>query len=101
MRIDATNRLSEDQQPDRPGSTSGPKNDEALQATLGGDTASLSTTTQKVEALKASLQNAPEIRNDRVKELQTALQQGSYQVTDQQIAGAIFSQLLGPTLLPK
>ncbi len=98
MRIDATNTLPGSQQPDRPGSsTSTSKPGQASQTVLGSDTASLSSAGEKVASLKAELQNTPEVRRDRVQALQKAVQQGSYQVTDQQIARAILSDPLGPS----
>jgi negative regulator of flagellin synthesis FlgM len=95
MRIDAANTLPGSQEPDRPGSTFVSKPREAGQTVLGSDTASLSSAGQRVESLKAELQNTPEVRRDRVQALQKAVQQGSYQVTNQQIANAILSDPLG------
>jgi len=96
MRIDATNTLPGSQQPDGPGSsTSRTKSAQAGQTVLGSDTASLSSAGERIASLKAQLQNTPEVRRDRVQALQKAVQEGSYQPTDQQIASAILSDPLG------
>ena len=96
MRIDATNPLPGSQEPDLPGSSSlTSKPGKAGETVLGSDTASLSSAGDKVASLKAELQHTPEVRRDRVQALQKAVQQGSYQVTDQQIANAILSDPLG------
>jgi flagellar biosynthesis anti-sigma factor FlgM len=98
MRIDATNTLTGSQEPERPGSsTSTSKPGQTGQAALGSDTASLSSAGERVASLKAELQNTPEVRRDRVLALQKAVRQGSYHVTDQQIASAILSDPLGPS----
>jgi len=97
MRIDAANPLPGSQEPDRPGSSAlTSKSGQAGQTVQGSDTASLSSAGERVASLKAELQNTPEVRRDRVQALQKAVQQGSYQVTDQQIANAILSDPLGP-----
>jgi len=98
MRIDTDNTLPGSQQPDGPGSSiSTSKPGQAGQTVLGSDTASLSSAGEKVASLKAEIQNTPEVRRDRVQALQKAVQEGSYQPTDQQIANAILSDALGPS----
>lgn len=98
MRIDATNPLPGSQEPDRPGSsTSTSKAGQASQTVLGSDTASFSSAGERIASLKAELQNTPEVRHDRVQALQKAVQQGSYQPTDRQIASAMLTDLLGPS----
>jgi flagellar biosynthesis anti-sigma factor FlgM len=47
-----------------------------------------------ISRLAAQLQNVPEIRQSRVDALRRAIQSGQYDVSDQQIAGALYDQLL-------
>jgi flagellar biosynthesis anti-sigma factor FlgM len=58
------------------------------------DQARLSVDAGKIEQLKAQVSSLPEVRQDRVAALSQAVQSGSYQVTDQQLASAIHSDLL-------
>lgn len=98
MRIDGNNPVFGTQQTDAPDSpASTPKSRRATQTALGSDTATLSSTGAKVASLQAELQNTPEVRHDRVEALQKAVQDGSYQPTDQQIASAILADPLGPS----
>lgn len=52
-----------------------------------------------VQALKAQLASAnlPSVRQERVQALRLAVQNGSYNVSNQQIAQAIHSDLFGPS----
>ncbi len=50
---------------------------------------------EKVQKLKTNLNNLPDVRQDRVAALKQAFQEGSYNVSSQQVAGAMFSDLLG------
>jgi negative regulator of flagellin synthesis FlgM len=58
------------------------------------DQTQLSVDSQRLEQLQASLSQLPEIRQDRVAALREAVANGSHQVSDQQLAGAIHSQLV-------
>jgi len=101
MRVEATNGLTEGQpaQPNqRAGATAAGSTGQASGPWSGQDTSTLSSTAQKVNGLKAELLAAPEVRHERVLELQKAVQTGSYSASDQQIAGAMFNELLAPTV---
>lgn len=52
-----------------------------------------------VQALKAQLANAnlPSVRQERVQALRLAVESGSYQVSNEQIAHAIHTDLFGPS----
>jgi flagellar biosynthesis anti-sigma factor FlgM len=50
---------------------------------------------QKLQDLKAALNQLPDTRQDRIHSLRQALQKGSYQVSDSQIANAMLSDPLG------
>ena len=57
------------------------------------------TTMVKVQQLEAELAGLPEVRQEKIQPLQQAVQEGRYQVSDEQLAQAIFADLLAPTLL--
>ena len=50
---------------------------------------------EKVQRLKSDLDGMPDLRQERVVSLRQALEAGSYKVPNQQIAQAMFSDLLG------
>ena len=60
-----------------------------------GDQVKLSADQQNADQLKTELNRLPEVRQDRVEQLRLAIQSGSYQVTDEQIAEAIISDTIG------
>ena len=59
------------------------------------DEAQLSAGRSRVEDLKAGLADLPAVRQDRVEALQKAVQDGSFQVTNQQLADAILGDFFG------
>jgi flagellar biosynthesis anti-sigma factor FlgM len=59
----------------------------------GGDTVELSGNLGEVQQLKTQLLQMPEVRASRVAALQQQVQQGTYQPSNEQIAGALFSEL--------
>jgi flagellar biosynthesis anti-sigma factor FlgM len=59
----------------------------------GDDTAKISQDTGRVQQLASQVNQLPEIRQDKVAALQRAIQQGSYQVTPGQTAGALLSAM--------
>jgi flagellar biosynthesis anti-sigma factor FlgM len=96
MRIDAALPLSENQQPSkvtRSGSTGQQSNSAAVGSSQ--DQAQLSANGAVVQQLKANLSQVSEVRQDRVDALRQAVASGNYQVSDQQLADAIGSDLLG------
>jgi flagellar biosynthesis anti-sigma factor FlgM len=59
------------------------------------DNAQISAQAQSASRLSAALANVPEIRADRVQNLQTAIQQGTYNPGNQQIAQSLLSDMVG------
>lgn len=59
------------------------------------DQTQLSASNATVQQLKSTVSQLPEIRPDRVEALRQAVASGSYQVSDQQLANAMASDLLG------
>lgn len=95
MRINSIPQLPESQQPE---ATSVRKAGDPTQADAlnqGADVVTLSTGSAQIESLKAQLQALPDVRQERVQQLQKAVNGGTYQVSNQQIADAIFSELFG------
>lgn len=61
---------------------------------LGEDQAELSGTYAQVQALTAQALQFPEIRQEKVNALRQVVQEGSYQPSSSQIAGAMFAHML-------
>jgi flagellar biosynthesis anti-sigma factor FlgM len=61
---------------------------------LSPDEAQFSVDGEKVQQLKADLSGLPDLRQDRVVALKQAIEEGTYNVSDQQIAQAMSSELL-------
>jgi flagellar biosynthesis anti-sigma factor FlgM len=66
----------------------------ALGNTLGEDQAQLSGVHVQVQALVEQAQQLPEIRQDKVQALRQAVNDGSYQPSADDVAGALFSNLV-------
>jgi len=62
---------------------------------FGQDEADLSADLKKVQVLKTQLENMPEVRQEKVQELQKAISDGTYKVDSGKIADAMISDLLG------
>jgi flagellar biosynthesis anti-sigma factor FlgM len=95
MRVDAPIPLPESLQPqkiERSGSST--HQNRLASVKSNQDQAQLSVDSERVDQLKANLATVPEVRQERVEALRQALNNGSYHVTDQQIADAIHSDLL-------
>ena len=93
MRINLNIRIPEtqtDTRADKPGSTPARSEGSGLPA----DQAELSMDQGKVQRLAASVSVMPEVRTDKVQALQAAVQDGRYDVSAEQIADAMFNQLL-------
>ena len=95
MRVDAPQSLPENTQPQKV-ERSGSSTHQSLATSVASnqDKAQLSVDSARVEQLKAALARVPEVRQERVDALRQALDKGTYQVTDQQLADAIHSELL-------
>jgi negative regulator of flagellin synthesis FlgM len=63
--------------------------------TDGGDTVQLSGTVGEVQQLMTQLSQTPDVRSQRVAALRQQIQQGTYQPTNEQLAGAVASEAFG------
>lgn len=61
---------------------------------LANDTAQLSLDQARVQSLAAQVNNTPEIRQEKVAALGQVVRNGSYEVTPQQTAEAVVSEML-------
>jgi flagellar biosynthesis anti-sigma factor FlgM len=96
MKVDASFALPENVGPQRVGTTGpSPSQNQAEGVGLSSDQAQFSVDGEKVQQLKADLAGLPDLRQERVVALSQAIEQGSYSVSDQQIAQAMSSDLLG------
>jgi len=82
------NNRTQGQSSPAPGLTAGSS------ANLGEDQALLSGAHTQVQALAAQASQLPEAREDRVQTLRQAVESGEYNPSPENVAGAIFSQLL-------
>jgi flagellar biosynthesis anti-sigma factor FlgM len=96
MRVDAPLSLPENLQPQKV-EKSGSSTNQSRLASVGSnqDKAQLSVDSARIEQLKAALSSVPEVRQERVDALRQAMSNGTYQVTDQQLADAIASYNMG------
>ena len=96
MKIDAPLNFPQQIEPQRVGTSgSAPAQNQAGTAALNSDLAQFSVDGEKVQQLKADVGSVPDVRQDRVAALQQAIASGSYNVSGQQIAKAMSSDLLG------
>jgi len=95
MKIDMPLTFPQQVEPQRVG-TSGasPSQNQEGTAALSPDLAQFSVDGGKVQQLKSNLAAVPDVRQDRVAALQQAIASGSYNVSGQQIAQAMSSDLL-------
>ena len=90
MKIDPKLGLPEGQLPDRVGPSSSAANSRpAAPATQQGDEANLSSDAVRLSELSTSLSSVPEIRQERVTAVSQALQNGTYSVSNEQIADSM------------
>ena len=96
MKIDMPLAFPQQAEPQRVGTagSSQSQNQEGVSA-LSPDLAQFSVDGGKVQQLKGNLAAVPDVRQDRVAALQQAIASGNYNVSGQQIALAMFSDLLG------
>jgi negative regulator of flagellin synthesis FlgM len=96
MKIDASLAFPEQVGPQRVGTPgASPSQNQGERVGLSPDEVQFSVDGEKVQQLKASLEGLPDMRQDRVADLQQAIEEGSYNVSSQQIAQAMSSELLG------
>jgi flagellar biosynthesis anti-sigma factor FlgM len=96
MKIDLPLAFPENAGPQRVG-TAGPSPtpNQGERVGLSPDEVQLSVDGEKVQQLKADLGGLPDLRQERVVPLRQAIEEGSYNVSAQQIAQAMSSDLLG------
>ena len=96
MKIDAPLNFPQQVGPQRVGTSgSSPSQNAGEKVDLSPDQAQFSAGVEKVQQLKTDLDGVPDIRQDRVAALQQAIASGTYNVSSQQIAQAMSSDLLG------
>jgi flagellar biosynthesis anti-sigma factor FlgM len=96
MKIDSPLTFPQQVEPQRIGTAgSSPGQNQDGTSALSGDLAQFSVDGVKVQQLKGNLAAVPDVRQDRVAALQHAIASGSYNVSGQQIAQAMSSDLLG------
>jgi flagellar biosynthesis anti-sigma factor FlgM len=96
MKIDASLGFPEPLGPQRVGTTgTSPSQNQGERVGLSPDEVQFSVDGEKVQQLKADLDGLPDLRQERVVPLKKAIEEGSYKVSDQQIAQAMSSELLG------
>jgi len=96
MKIDAPLVFPQQVEPQRVGTTgTSPSQNQEGTVALSPDLAQFSVGGEKVQQLKADLTAVPDVRQDRVAALQKAIASGSYNVSGQQIAQAMSSDLYG------
>jgi len=96
MKIDMPLTFPQQVEPQRVGTGgSSPSQVQAGTEALSPDRAQFSVDGEKVQQLKGNLAAVPEVRQERVAALQKAIASGNYNVSGQQIAQAMSSDLLG------
>jgi negative regulator of flagellin synthesis FlgM len=96
MKIDAPLGFPQQVEPQRVGTTgSSPSQNQGERVGLSPDEVQFSVDGEKVQQLKTDLDGLPDLRQERVATLKQAIEEGSYEVSDQQIAQAMSSELLG------
>jgi negative regulator of flagellin synthesis FlgM len=81
--------------PQRVAALPSPAQNQGKKVCLFPDEVQFSIDREKVQRLKLDLDGMPDLRQERVAVLRQALEAGSYKVPNQQIAQAMFSDLLG------
>jgi flagellar biosynthesis anti-sigma factor FlgM len=96
MKIDASLGLPENVGPQRVEITGpSPSQNQGERVGLTPDEVQFSVDGDKVQQLKTDLAGLPDLRQERVVALRQAIEEGSYKVSDPQIAQAMSSDLLG------
>jgi flagellar biosynthesis anti-sigma factor FlgM len=96
MKIDGYTPLPESvlSKQDGPGDRSAMR-DPATGAPSIQDEARLSVDSERIGLLQSKIAQLPDVRQDRVAALQSALQQGRYQISNDQIAASMLNEFLG------
>jgi negative regulator of flagellin synthesis FlgM len=92
MRIDlfntAASQVAGQPNPKQVKSQSGPTSD----VSEGGDRTTLTSGSGSIDSLVSTAMNSPEIRQDKVESLQSAISSGQYKIDPEQIAGAMIDE---------
>ncbi|HLH08491.1 MAG TPA: flagellar biosynthesis anti-sigma factor FlgM [Terriglobales bacterium] len=94
MRIDLNLANTNSVDSSRPTKTNVSKSVDLSSVAARQDATQLSPEIQRVSALEAQLAQLPEVRSDRVAELQQAIRNGSYSVSADQIANSMLADSL-------
>ncbi len=95
MRIDSFLPLPESHKPAQGGVTNASSaNSRTGRSGLKHDEATLSVDRDAIQLLESKLSHLPDVRQERVEALQRAISEGRYNVSSEQIAGAVLSELL-------
>jgi len=94
MRIDLNHGPQELAENNGTGSTGGAAANVSSSGALGEDQTQLSGVHAQVEALAAQASQLPEVRQERVQALRSAVQSGQYRSNPEEIAGAMFTHML-------
>jgi len=102
MRFDGIGQVPDVQSPERtdPSGSSSHKGGESRTKAITDQT-QLSASQSRVQDLKAQLTGLADVRQERVAALQKAVADGSFHVTDQQVADAILGHFFGPVAAGK
>ena len=96
MKIDNSLAYPENVGPQKVGTTGpSPSQNQSDKVSLATDEANFSIDGDKVQQLTSNLTAVPDVRQERVAALTQAINQGSYNVSNQQIAEAMGSDSLG------
>jgi negative regulator of flagellin synthesis FlgM len=100
MRIDLHVRSSEATQANRSTGSNGAakgKSPAADKAAVQADETRLSSHQARVQELARAAKEVPEVRQERVESLKSAIQEGRYQPPPEQVANAMFSDAMART----
>lgn len=96
MRIDLNSKSPETRQAERPNSSSS-RADSRGRAAIREDQASLSLNQARMRTLESQVAQMPEVRSERVKALAQRIKDGTYDVSAQQTADALISEMMSRT----
>jgi len=94
MRIDLNLTNTSSIESSRSAKNGGGKPNEVAGSATAQDATQLSAGVQRVSALESQLAHVPEVRSERVAQLQQAIRAGNYSVSSNQIATAMLSDRL-------
>lgn len=95
MKIDSFLPLPESHKPAQGGVTNASSaNSRTERSGQKHDEATLSVDRDAIQLLESKLSHLPDVRQERVEALQRVISEGRYNVSSEQIAGAVLSELL-------